>query len=95
MVYFQTQNPNWGKFWRALDLEMLIYFTAICNILRTHGIFFDHLIYFVFIRYIFPVLVSCTKKNLATLINGMKLSKDFFHFDPFSSDNKKQSQQQW
>jgi hypothetical protein len=19
MVYFQIKNPNWGKFWRALD----------------------------------------------------------------------------
>jgi hypothetical protein len=32
-----------------------------------HGIFYDHLVHFVLIWYIFPVLVSCTKKNLATL----------------------------
>jgi hypothetical protein len=46
---------------------MLIYFKAIWNILQTFGLFYDHLIYFAFIWYIFPVLVSFTKKNLATL----------------------------
>jgi hypothetical protein len=40
---------------------------AIWNILRTLGIFYDHLVHFVFIGYIFPVLVSCSMKNLATL----------------------------
>jgi hypothetical protein len=25
MVYFQTKNPNLGKFWTALDWKMLIY----------------------------------------------------------------------
>jgi hypothetical protein len=73
MVYFQTKNPNLGKFWRALNWTMVIYFMAIWN-----GIFFYHLVHFVFIWYIlgsfvfiwyhFPVLVSCTKKNLATLL---------------------------
>jgi hypothetical protein len=29
MVYFQTKKPNLGKFWRALDWEMLIYIMAI------------------------------------------------------------------
>jgi hypothetical protein len=33
------------------------------------GIFYDHLVYFVVIWYIFPVLVFWTKKNLATLVN--------------------------
>jgi hypothetical protein len=32
MVYFQTKNPNLGKFWRALDRKILIYFMAICDI---------------------------------------------------------------
>jgi hypothetical protein len=49
---------------------------TIWNILRTFGIFYDHLVHFVvFIWYIllcsfgtfFPVWVSCTEKNLATL----------------------------
>jgi hypothetical protein len=35
MVYlFQTKNPNSGKFWRTFGWKMLIYFTAVWNILR-------------------------------------------------------------
>jgi hypothetical protein len=68
MVCFQTKNPNLGEFWRALDWKMLIYFMATWNILWTFGVFYDLLVHFVSIWYIFPVLVSCTKKNLATLV---------------------------
>jgi hypothetical protein len=46
---------------------MLEYFLALWNILQTFGIFYDHLVHFVLIWYIFPVLESCTYKNLATL----------------------------
>jgi hypothetical protein len=53
MVYFQTKNPNLGKFWSTLDLKMLIYFMCISNILWTFVIFYDHLAHFVFIWYIF------------------------------------------
>jgi hypothetical protein len=53
MVSFRTKNPNLGKFWRALDVKMLIYFSAIWNILRHFGILFDHLVHFVFVWYIF------------------------------------------
>jgi hypothetical protein len=67
MVCFQTKHPNLGKFWRALDWKMLIYFMATWNILWRFGIFCDRLVHFVFIWYIFQVLVSCTNKNLATL----------------------------
>jgi hypothetical protein len=67
MVCFQTKNLNLGKFWRALDWKMLIYFMAIWNILRTFDIIYSLLSRFVVIWYIFPVLVSRTKKNLATL----------------------------
>jgi hypothetical protein len=37
----------------ALDWKMLIYFMAICNILLTFGILYDHLAQFAFIWYIF------------------------------------------
>jgi hypothetical protein len=53
MVYFQTKNPNLGKFLTALDWKMLINFMAIWNILWRFGIFYDHLVRFVFIWYIF------------------------------------------
>jgi hypothetical protein len=72
MVCFQTKNPKLGKFYRALDCKMFIYFIAIWNILWRFGIFCDHLVHFVFTWYIFPVLVSFIKKNLATLLNGPK-----------------------
>jgi hypothetical protein len=43
---------------------MLIYFTAIWNILRPFGIFYEHLVPFVFILVHFvPVLVLITKKS--------------------------------
>jgi hypothetical protein len=35
MVYFQTKDPNLGKFLRTLDWKMLIDFLAIWNILMT------------------------------------------------------------
>jgi hypothetical protein len=45
---------------------------AIWNILWRLGIFNDHLVHFEFIWYIFPFLVSCTKKNLATLFQNKR-----------------------
>jgi hypothetical protein len=66
--FFLNQNHNLGKFWRAIDWKMLIYFMDIWNILHTFGIFYNHLVHFVFIWYIFPVSVSFTKINLATLL---------------------------
>jgi hypothetical protein len=29
MVYFKTKNSNLGRFWRALECKMLVYFTAV------------------------------------------------------------------
>jgi hypothetical protein len=45
---------------------------AIWIILQTFGMFYDHLVYF------FPVLVSCAKKNLATL--GLRSPKYWLEF---------------
>jgi hypothetical protein len=53
MVCFQTKIPYLGKFWRALDWKMFIYFTAIWYILWRFGIFYDHLVHLVFIWYFF------------------------------------------
>jgi hypothetical protein len=52
MVYFQTKNPNMGKFLRASDWKMFINFTSICNILRTFWVFYDHLVHIVFLWHI-------------------------------------------
>jgi hypothetical protein len=48
-VYFQTKNTILVKFWRAFDGKMLIYFMPVWNILRTFGIFYDHLLHLVFV----------------------------------------------
>jgi hypothetical protein len=53
MVSFQTKNPNFGKFWRALHWKMLIYCLAIRNILQTFGIFYGQQDHFRVIWYIF------------------------------------------
>jgi hypothetical protein len=44
---------------------LLVYFTAISLILWQFGVFCGH---FVVILQIFPILVCCTKKKLATLV---------------------------
>jgi hypothetical protein len=56
-------------------------------ILWTFGTFYGHLGYFMTIWYIvcsfgtvFPVLVSCTKKNLATLPRPALMERDLLHF---------------
>jgi hypothetical protein len=46
MAYFQTKNPNLGKFWRVLQWKILVYFMAIWSILRIFDIFYGHLVYF-------------------------------------------------
>jgi hypothetical protein len=53
MVYFQTENPNLGKFWRVLQRKMLVYtvyghlvdFTATWYILWPNGLFSGYLLY--------------------------------------------------
>jgi hypothetical protein len=64
MVYFHTNNPYLGKFWSALERELLVHFRTIWNILQQFCVFYGHLVYSVVIWYIFPVLGI---KNLASL----------------------------
>jgi hypothetical protein len=44
MVCFQTKNPNWGKFWRALEWKILVYFMIIWNILRPIGVHYGPMV---------------------------------------------------
>jgi hypothetical protein len=44
MVYFQTKNPNLGKFWRALEWKMLVYSIVIWYTLQQYGILYGHLV---------------------------------------------------
>jgi hypothetical protein len=69
MVHFQTKNRNLGKFWRVLQRKMLVYVLNSLSILRPFDIYFmTILVYIVLIWYIYPMMVYCTNKNLATLI---------------------------
>jgi hypothetical protein len=64
MVYFNTKNPDLGKFWRALEWKMLVYFmtvleyiAAIWKILCQFGTVCGLPVYF------FPVWRVCTKNK--------------------------------
>jgi hypothetical protein len=65
MVYFRTKNPSLGKFGSVLLKRCWL---ILWSILLQFRIFYGRSIYFVVIWYIFSVLVFCTKKNLATLL---------------------------
>jgi hypothetical protein len=54
MVFFETKNPNSGKFLKALKWKRLVYFMAIWNILQPFGIFLWPFGNLVGIWYIFP-----------------------------------------
>jgi hypothetical protein len=54
MVYFQTKNPNLGKFGRVLHWKMLVYFMDTWSILQSFVIFYGHLVKYLEIWYIFP-----------------------------------------
>jgi hypothetical protein len=54
---------TWSILWSfVIFYGHLVHFTVFCYILWTFGIVRGNLVYF------FPVLVFCTKKNLATLL---------------------------
>jgi hypothetical protein len=53
MVCFQTKNPNLGKFWRALEWKVLLYFMIIWNILLPFGMMYSLWSFGIF----FPILV--------------------------------------
>jgi hypothetical protein len=67
MVYYQTKNPNLGKFWSVLQWKRLLYFMASSSILQTFDIIHVHLEYLLFLCIFSPVLVRISDKNLATL----------------------------
>jgi hypothetical protein len=53
-AYFQTKNPNLGKFWRVLQWKMSIHVRAIWYIVPPFGIFYGRWVYSLVIWYIFP-----------------------------------------
>jgi hypothetical protein len=69
MVCFLTKKSEFGY-----TLESLAMYVRCWSILRPFGLFYSHLIYVMptcyNVLYISPVLVFCSKKNLATLSQG-------------------------
>jgi hypothetical protein len=67
-VYLNGLLEFFMEIWGILHMyDHLVHFLLICI----------HLVHFLFIWYIFPVLVSCTKKNLATLVHDHGPMKKF------------------
>jgi hypothetical protein len=66
MVYFKTKNPTLGQFWRLENVDIVYghwkYFMDILDICMTIWYILCWIVTFV------PVLASCTKINMATLI---------------------------
>jgi hypothetical protein len=78
MVSFRTKNPNLGNFRRVLQLKMSVYSMAIWSIFLPFGIVYGHLVHFPSFWCFLPVLVCCTKKNLANLARSQTQFRDFF-----------------
>jgi hypothetical protein len=54
MAYLQTKNPSLGKFWRALEREMCVYFWPFGIVyIRTLDILYGSLVLLVVIWYVF------------------------------------------
>jgi hypothetical protein len=103
MAYFQTKNPDLGKFWRVLHWKvlefrlfygylvyfMVIWYTHSMVILWLIGIFYCYLVFF-------PVwYVVCTKKNLATLGRWAGSKKFLQHFLVLELSRSKCRRQTW
>jgi hypothetical protein len=70
---FLNQKSHFWLILESLAMEDVGIFMAIWSIFQPFGRFSGHFVYFVAIWHIFhPVLVCCTKKNLAALLNTSK-----------------------
>jgi hypothetical protein len=68
MVYFQNNNPNFGKFRRALEWKMLVYFMSIWDILQRAIWYIYGTLVIVWSFGIFSLRVGILyQENLATL----------------------------
>jgi hypothetical protein len=70
---FRPKITILGKFWKAWQWKMLVFFVANFSILLPNGSFYGHLVHFVVIWLFFPVLVCRAEKNLATLVCTRKI----------------------
>jgi hypothetical protein len=88
--FFQTKDSRFGEIFEGIAMDDVgkfyghfVYFTAIWY----RYIFYSHVVHFMAIWYIFPVLVCCTKENLATLMRTFKTLLNRFK----AIDKKKKS----
>jgi hypothetical protein len=66
--FFKSKIPFWVNFLGACTGRGWFILWPFWYILQPFVIFYDHLVYFLVIWYVFPVLVCFNKKNLATLL---------------------------
>jgi hypothetical protein len=59
--------PVFGTFWKAFEWKISIAFLTFWHPLWPFALYYGNLVYFVVVCYIFPILVYCIKRNLATL----------------------------
>jgi hypothetical protein len=75
VVYFHTKSRNFGMFWEALELNILVFFTAIRYIFLEICCMAISYILWSF-GVVFPILVYFTKENLANLTETLFLNRD-------------------
>jgi hypothetical protein len=73
-----------SKFWQVLQCKILVFYMAIWSILRPN-------VHFAASWNIFPVLVCCTEKNLATLFPIIFFVSNTFQIQPFHKELAKQA----
>jgi hypothetical protein len=83
MVYFQTKDPNLGKFWTVLQWKMLVFFTAIVSTLRPNVIFWGNLVHLVVIWYIFPILVYLYQEKSGNPYQNGNVKRGFYFHSSF------------
>jgi hypothetical protein len=87
MAYFQSKNPNLGKFWRALQWNMLVYLMASLYFYQI-CIVCGHLVDYMVVWYIFPRfgMMYQEKSGNPDMSRKKDLSKiflTFFKFTPY------------
>jgi hypothetical protein len=82
MAYFQTKNPNLGKFWRVLEWKIVIFSVVIWNILLPCGIFLlinvkfcGYLVYYYQFWYVLPRKIWQTRHK--AVFSGARAMRPF------------------